>query len=110
MPKKSALRTGPAPPEALIGNSVIEKKSARAQRLVRRTKVLRKPRAPDVLEHADADDLVEAFAAQFAIVPQLDVRPISNVCGRNAALRFLVLGTAYRNAERLRSHSRGSNH
>ena len=63
-----------APLRALLGDRVVQKESAGTQRLVRSTKIIGEARTADVLEHPDAHDLVEALAAQLAIIAELDRR------------------------------------
>ena len=85
---------------ALIGDRVIDEQASRSQRVVRGAKILGKPRAADVLEHADADDLVETFATQFTIIAQLDPRATGNAGGGDPPLRLFALRSAQRDSER----------
>src|SRR5579862_8519445 len=71
---------------ALIGDCMIQKEAARAQRGVRGAKIIAEPGTADVLEHSDAHDLVELLAAQLAIVAARRVRDPSGRLQRSAAL------------------------
>ncbi len=71
------------------------------------TKVLSEARAADVLEHADAHDLVESLALQFAIVAQLHTRSIRDAGGGDAPLCLVALLLAQRYPESARSEAFG---
>src|SRR5262249_57305452 len=85
---------------AAQGDAVVEEDAARTQQRVGLAEVQRQHLAADVLEHADADQLVER-ARYLAIILILDAAAILQAGLANALLSELHLLAAQGDAERV---------
>ena len=70
----------------LLGDAVVEEEPARLQEAARGREILRQARPPDMLEHADADDLIERHAGgETAVVLEEDADAVGQARRRDRA-------------------------
>ena len=82
-----------------MGNAMVQEQAARPQYPVHGGGISRQVGQPDMLEHADAGDLVvDRFTLQIAIVAQLHSHQMTQAFGNNALLRIVMLLLAQRDA------------